>query len=191
MNLWCCYYKFDLFNTYAQTWINSQTHLARPFNEKGAALFKTSMNVFRKVVTLNLWPDAEIYKSPDFTGYAMIEGKRRRISVSGHLINLLLVSSGSHVDFVRYMDTIEDNIMRVSRDREALVRFDKYQSLGVLAEKNAVQRQKLWHTYWDYYSGVATALQLSKTLRLPFSPRVYAYVLRRLLKLRRKWPLFA
>lgn len=191
MSLWGGLVKgVDLFNTDVQTWINSQTHCARLLSNEVRRIYGESLDRFRQIVFLNCFPDGVLVNSNSITGQAVIDGKLRTLAPSGHLINLLLYSSISHIDLKRYMNTIEWNVAQASGDPEALALFDKYNKLGLLAEKNANQRRMMWHGYWDYWMAVATTLQINKSLKLRFSPHMYGYVLKRLLAIKKKWKKF-
>jgi hypothetical protein len=191
MSLWGAVVKgVPLFNTTVQSWINSQTHLARTISAEVRRLFGESLDVFRKVVFLNMWPDAVLVESTSITGIVRIEGRAHIVAPSGHLINMLLMSAHMHVDIVRYMNTVEWNVAAASSDPAALKLFDWYSARDLLAEKNSHQRKQMWHGYWDYYLAVCTALQISKTLKLPIPFRTYAYVARRLIEIKRRWRKF-
>jgi hypothetical protein len=123
---------------------------------------------------------------------ANVRSPRMVISVSGHILNMLLYGSFSIHDWRRTMDAILTNVMVVSNqlskhERVKMVRLDKS---GRTVE-NFGQQDKLWHNYYDFYCGVAAYIVYARQLRLPVVDiRAVVYILRRLNAIAYDYPIF-
>jgi hypothetical protein len=178
MSAFTVYVKGSIMDQNAQSWQNSQTHLVRTITAHINTIYGGDVGVFRKMVIMTFLPNLRVSRDLSVHAYGRITKTIGKLSISGHLVNLLLASSFITIDFRRYLDTVDWNVRTVMGERAALNEFDRLAKSNLLSENR--DRRTLWHTYWDYYYGVITALLMVKTLKLPFNPKVYRYVIKRL-----------
>jgi hypothetical protein len=154
LNKFPFYVKKGYFDVKFQTWLNSQTMIVKVVGISMRFIkgFSPSFaRVFRNRAMYYLDPTFEAISDKEVNGSIIRDSKKIYISVSGHLLNLLLVSQSEFIDFDRYMKTVEANILVATRNKRYLSQFRRHKASNSLSERGWVSYTSLWHSYYDFY----------------------------------------
>jgi len=190
-NLWCAVVSKTMVPDYMyQTWWNSQTHLVRVISLPLRRIYSAddeSLHLLRRAALKSLYPKSKTIVNPRVTGF--VDGKW--VAVSGHLMNLLVLSPMYLIDFVRYFDTVEENVRMHSTHGKQVAILKYLVGEELLAENNTKDTiYRLWHSYLDFEVAVAAAIMMMSVLRLKIDARALQYVMKRLRQIKAKYPKF-
>lgn len=198
VRLWIAIVPKFMFDIKFQTIIDAQTH----GNKRPAQIIRNFfgtkqdyMYIYRKIAfrkyfnQLFIERKAFIMRGRFYDGYIIENGKKIRIAVSGHLLNLLTMDRMKWIDWKMWMDTIENNIAMINdkelRD-EYLMKFNNEEIVEIPEKYPMVT----WHSYYDYKLAVVTFILYSFLMNLKINLRVLVYITRRLNKILESYPIF-
>lgn len=194
--LWFFVIGKDLLSVQVQTWFNSQTNYARYVSiplRNMLRLEENTLHIVRARVFGMLFEDKDpiLIDSLKINGSYLLNGERKYVAVSGHLVNLLLYSTCGLVDFKRYLDTVESNVKFSSGIKPSALE-SYYLRNDLLAEDNGdTKSTDLWHTYDDYFCAIGTYIYMCSHLKHKLNLRAIVYSLRRLKLIRSKYVMFS
>jgi hypothetical protein len=191
MRLWFVARSEPLFSGSHQTWLNSQTHLVRLISPALREIYghdKGSLHIVRRAV-LTVMGGVPVNDNR-VNGYFLRDEKRFYVAVSGHLINLILISAYATVDWKRYFDSIEGNIATYSRSPGAVRSMSLLAKAHLLAEGQWRHPLSLWHGYDDYVLSIPVALVMGAAMGFRCDPRCLLYISGRLRSLKSRFPKF-
>jgi hypothetical protein len=145
-------------------------------------LNETWMYKLRYEVIKHYYPDASLLHEEKHDTFVLGD---RRISVSGHLINLLCYSWISPINMKAYLDSVENNLIMGYHEETDSYENNMNMILdGIVMEKidvedDSVDRFALWHTPLEYYFSIIVLLNLVKIMKINISLRTLVYVTRR------------
>jgi hypothetical protein len=208
-NLWGAWINIAPFAilTMMQTWINGQTSWSKVMTtgiRRGLGIAEPEMHDWRRKTLSGLFTNVgdckckccsgmsykvTVLRHSKLTGILSYDKKNFIIATAGHMIGMLLAGSCGLVDLNRYLDTIEGNLIAYSDPKSQSRRLMKTLGpKGLLAETNYKHWDHLWHSYWDWYTAVATYLFMCKRLKLKVNMIGILLVFKRLRKLRLRYP---
>jgi hypothetical protein len=189
--------------TRLQTWLNSQTSWTKVMSSgirRITGLSEDDMHEWRRGVLAALYSDinelksqytVRILKDRKITGVVTnkLTGRRHIVSVAGHMIGMLLSTNIGVTDIQRYCDTLNGNlsVYGCGNACEGNLRSmsHTFASSGRLGETNYKKGQHLWHSWFDYWTGLATYLYICKRLRLGVNVRAVLIVVKNLRVMRK------
>jgi hypothetical protein len=182
MELWFVVIKgFDV--EYSHDVITSQTDGVKLYSIQLRYIFgldDVSLHQLRKVALIKRYPNANL-DTGEATIHGIVEGER--ISVAGHMVNLLLASHFTAVDFKRRMDDVVFNV-------EAVYEGRRLPSYDVLPGEPATDLHKLWHNFVEYEVALDSYIILAQMIDLQPNMVAVAYSRKVLLNLLNKFPKF-
>jgi hypothetical protein len=84
--------------------------------------------------------------------------------VSGHMVNMLLLTHVMEIDLERYFQSIINNLYLVMKDKDVVTRYKTLENQGKLAEGNWIVGNRLWHSFIEYEAAVAAYVVLCRWL---------------------------
>ena len=168
-----------------QTWLNSQTSYVKFIGTQMRFVFgfsTTFARQFRNAVLSRMISTFVPINSHDVNGHAILEGRKVYLSVSGHVINLLIASSFTTIDINRYMKTVESNILTSRSVVQYMKKFNYLTGRNLLSERGWKYYTKLWHNYYDYYYAIIVYISLCRVLKIELNVRGIKIILKFLRK---------
>jgi hypothetical protein len=190
--LWQCFAKGSwLFDKEIQSWINSQTHWVKTISVTIREVWNIEdVHKFRRRALKKRYPKSTIILDERITGIIPSRGKVPRVvAVSGHFLNLLLLTHLGVIDIHRHMMMIEGNLKMVSRNTKVLERWQELAGEHLIVE-NRRPPNKLWHSYYDYEVAVETYQLICFFVGFQVDIPLVNYVQQRLTELRSKYNIF-
>jgi hypothetical protein len=193
---WMVVSNFKLHRSDLQTWTNSQTQFARiepGAVRRGKGMGKKQSHFLRTLAAKTLFPQLNIATEKEYHAEGVIDSRFYQLDVSGHMVGIISAGHYYIVDFRRLMDNLEASLKIASHiDRSIMLEFKRFSKNGVLAESNWEFQNRIWHTYYEWYAGVASGLLSSSLYHgslCPYEIKGWHYVLTRLKKLKKKYPI--
>jgi hypothetical protein len=197
-SLWQAYiYGDDIIpNQEIQTWFNSQTHWVKTISMSIRLTWDIQdVHIWRRLALSQFNDEAVILESTDVTGFFYERSGRRRVkrmvAVSGHLVNMMLMSHLGVVDIPRYLKTIEGNfIVNLGRSKE---KKDLLEELNRFKERRLILEDRnaqivLWHSYYDYIIAVDTYVLIAKAVGYTVKTELVEYVINYLDGILKRFP---
>jgi hypothetical protein len=157
----------------------SQTPLSKNVSLVLRRLFSLKDSSLHSIRSKVLGDDGfEVIQSARVNGRKKINGRWFYVAVAGHMINMMLSMSYYPVDFVRYFDQIETNLITVSGKNTEWTKRRKE-----LFEED--RRPRLWHSYLDYRYAIEVVRSMNANLSLNIAESVFNYASSRLNSLRK------
>lgn len=210
-NLWGMWFNVDKagIEVRLQTWFNSQTQWTKTMSSgirRLTGLTESKMHLWRRMALYKLYGPSEcacrkcsVYsdnytisiRDHDRINGILTDHKKRSVhlvAVAGHMIGMLIASSIGAVDMVRYCDTILGNFSiydgQIS-NRGLKAMSNQWSTTGLLGETNYKKGNHLWHSYYDFYSAVATYIVICSKFRMRVNFRAIKVVMRMLDKIKK------
>jgi hypothetical protein len=190
--LWTAVYDGFIWDKYPsiQTVMASSTIWTRAFSTiiaRGFKLDDDGLHRARNRSLVERFTDAVLVSRQSYNGYIPSMGGYR-VSVSGHLVNLILYPS---TDMRKYLGTIERNVALYSR-RSRMTRQEKRLILDgyVMEASSPADLSVLWHSYIEYVLAVDTAYIIAREANIPIELELLQYVSKRLDIMLERYPPF-
>lgn len=172
-----------------QTWISSQTwsvkYITAALRDVWGHTNSTLHQVRRDVVEAFGGVGID---DPRVNGVITVDGREIHVSVSGHLVNLVIANNVHVIDFDRWLNTVRSNLWSVYTKRGASV-WKRLNKKGVLAEDGQkYPYPRLYHGYYDFKLAELVIMSMAKKFDFIIDLRVVAYVMGELDKMLVSYP---
>jgi hypothetical protein len=193
--LWRVVYSDDLDPYYGlQTVWFTQTLYARRLSPIFARCFQLhdqDLHFARNYAMLRYHPTAVAFIDQSVNGYYLKKGDKYYLSVSGHLLNIIIYFCLYGLDMRRYLDSLQMNASMHHRKRHIPRSAYKLTRIGKIVEAPSVKYlAHLWHSFDEYMIAVEAVYFMVKQFNLPICPEVMLYVRTRLMEIKNRYPSF-
>jgi hypothetical protein len=185
-----------------QTWEHTQTLMIRSpagMMRHHYAVNDDTLHVFRRAA-VHFFAEIQNLRVASFdwgdrvNGGVIRNGHKYWIATSGHIINLLLLTSYQVIDLKKQLDFVERNVELYTSGKSGKFKL-RPEERSIMRSSNItevaiIKVGHLWHSYSEYQVGLITYLQMVKTLKLSFNPHAFRYCQKRLEQIRRRYPRF-
>jgi hypothetical protein len=180
LDLWHVIYKgniWDFYPNYQHVAVSNTLRVRQlsPLIARTYKLHDEALHYTRRRAFMEVFPDGVALEGVDVNGLVVINGETEYLSISGHMVNVLIDTILRGTDIVRYMDTIEFNVSNVGRplprDYVRLLR------MGMMLEaETSMEVGVLWHSYYEYIIAIEAAKLLMLYIGYPYLDSIFEYV---------------
>jgi hypothetical protein len=171
----------QFFKTFQTAFVKDiSNELRRVFQLDDSDLHQIRRKVFLQVATAK----CGVIGDNRVTGWLEYEGRGIYVAIAGHMVNTLIASSYTTIDFRRYLRTIEYNVRSTMREQSGKASRAEDQPQG---ERSV---NALWHGFFDWFYATDVYREMCKIYRLSFNSEAFDFVRKELLVIKRKLPTF-